>query len=167
MEDNFQNEVSIDKFALDEECSREGTLYWKWAKLQADQGDVVRKLKEKLEVVDAEIEKGVRFDPKAYGIDKITESAVSMVITLHPTHREVMDAYIDAKYTYDLYVAACRSLDKKTGGLQDEVRLYLNNYYKDRNFPEQVKQQQTVRYEEETAEKLGENPRLSRRRRGG
>ena len=81
----------------------------------------------------AETAQGVRRNPAAYGIDKVTEKAVEEIVTIRC--REAEQKVIDAKHALDVQQAMIDALDQRKHALEDLVKLRLAAYYADPKMP--------------------------------
>lgn len=170
MEDNFERQIdsfeqdrSIDKFALDDEWKIQSDLYFKWADRSAKASLFVDRIKDALEVRKAQIDKSVRSNPRDYGIDKITNEALNNIATLDKEYRELSEKLIQAKYEENVFEAAVKTMEHKRQSLENLVKLFLNSYYAEPVIPEKAKKIEEAKIEEEHRRKLNER----RIKRGG
>ncbi len=126
---DFQNDVRIDESALDVEWLQQAELMGKYCRHSAHAKAVMDKAKENLEVVEAEMDRDVREFPENYGISKITETVVKNAVLTTTQRAEASKEYIDAKYEYDMAVAAVRAVDQKKTALENLVKLHGMSYF--------------------------------------
>lgn len=93
---DYLGDLKIDKYALDQEWIRQPELYQKWAELSAMANILRDQLKNKTELVYAEIEEAVRKDPEKYGNPQ-TERGIKSAIIRDNRYQAVMAEYFTAK----------------------------------------------------------------------
>lgn len=121
--------IEIDEFNLDKECIRFPSDYLYYSNHQADLRRDLEEVKNQLEVVSADLSKKVRQDPSVYGLEKLTESAVSDIVTRDPKYKEAQKKLIDAKHELDLCGAVVGALDAKKKCLEMLVSLHGMGYF--------------------------------------
>ncbi len=126
---DFENDVKIDESGLDVEWLRQADLMGKYCRHAAHAKAVMDRAKEALEVKEAEMDRVVREFPENYGISKITETVVKNAVLTTPQRTKASKNYIDAKYEYDMAVAAVRAIDQKKTALENLVKLHGMSYF--------------------------------------
>jgi Glu-tRNA(Gln) amidotransferase subunit E-like FAD-binding protein len=119
----------IDKFDLDEEWVHQPLLYRKYARMLAKASKAVEKSKGALAEARAETSKRIRKNPVKYGYKKATEEIVKTGHVLLPTYKKTLDAYIKAKYRFDLLMGIVKMLDHRKSALERLVNLHGQNYF--------------------------------------
>jgi len=125
----YEKDLGIDPFALDEEWLRQPGLFMRYCEATAEAGKVRDKAKEKVGVVRAELDREIRKDPAKYGLEKMTETMVAGAILLQARYTEVADALIEADFKFNILQSAVRAFDHKRSALENEVKLWLGNYF--------------------------------------
>lgn len=128
--------LEIDPHRLDEEWVEQPRRYFLMAQGQADARMRWEEAKNRLEVVRAEIDRDIRRDPAAYGIAKLTESAIESTIPLQAKYERARHQVVEAKHEYDIWDAGLGALDHKKKGLENLVQLHLSSYYAKPREPE-------------------------------
>lgn len=126
---NYQDDLQIDINALHEEWLKQPVLYMKYAELAVQAQKERDKAKENLEVVRATLDRAMRKEPGNYGLDKVTESALSATIVSHPDYLRANDALIEANYKLNLYDAAIKAFEHKKKALENQVQLWTMGYF--------------------------------------
>src|SRR3990167_3369038 len=121
--------VLIDENNLDKECIRLPFDYLKFARLAADAKRDVDEAKASLDVTQAEIAKKIRLKPEDYGLDKVTEAAISTAILLQGEYVEAQDILIRSRHRYDLHQAVVWALEHKKRTLTLLVELHGMGYF--------------------------------------
>jgi hypothetical protein len=85
--------------------------------------------KEDLDVVKAQLDRDIRAFPDNYGLGKLTETIVSNTIIIQPEYKDAIDQFLNAKYEYDMAMAAVRAIDQKKTALENLVRLHGQQYF--------------------------------------
>lgn len=129
-EKEFEKDLGIDPYALDEEWLKQPGLYMKYSSMAADIQKRRDQSKERLEVIKAELDKKIRLSPATYvTVEKITESVVASTILVQPEYRIATDELIEANYELNMLQSAVRALDHKRSALENEVKLWLGSYF--------------------------------------
>jgi hypothetical protein len=126
---DFENDLSIDKYALDNEWAKQAHLYHKWSILLAEAERVRDKTEENIDIVKAELDLAIRSDPSTFGLGKITESVVNSAIIINKKYQSALDDYNQLKYNTKVIQSAIKSLEHKKYALDNLVRLFLSEYY--------------------------------------
>lgn len=125
----------LDKHNLDEEWTNQPALYWKSAENLAHARAAYERAKTETKVVEAELDKEIRTNPAAHGLEKITEPAIKNTINLNPKYRKAVDDEILKMHIKDLYEAEIYTLDNRKKALENLVQLHLANYYSSPKLP--------------------------------
>lgn len=167
---NFQNDIKIDHDALDVEFVKQASLYLKYSEELALAKDQRDRLKERVDVVKAEMDGMVRRNPAVYDIEKITETTVYSAVIQSKEYEEANKKYLDARLNAELIQAAVSALEQKKYALESLVKLLSMNYFagptEARDLSSEVKNRIEARKEdrrEETVNSVKE--RLNSRRR--
>ena len=95
------------------------------AELKAD----AKRARLAIEEAKAIADKAIRESPGDYGLAKATEASVQSAIALVPEVKIAQRDYIDASYNADKAVELLDAFQHRKSMIQDEVRLYLGNYW--------------------------------------
>lgn len=126
---NFEEDVRIDESALDIEWLRQPELMGKYCRHAAHAKALMDKHKDRLDVVEAEIDRDIRENPESYGLSKLTETLIKSTILQTEKRQLAAQAYIDHKYEYDMAQAAVRAIDQKKSALENLVKLHGMSYF--------------------------------------
>ena len=129
MELNYEKDLAIDSEALDVEWLGQAELMRRYTRHAADMKKQMDETKERLDVTKAQLDMGIRSAPSHYGLEKVTEGALQSIILLQPQCQKLSQAYIDAKYEYDIAVGAVRAVDQRKDALENLVRLLNASYF--------------------------------------
>jgi hypothetical protein len=129
MKANEPDIFHLNKFKLDEEWLQQPRLYRKYAERLADARRDHEQEEAKLELVEAELDKSVRSDPAAYGIDKVSESAIKHCIVADPKYQQQQQAAIDSRHKVNVLTGWLTALDHRKKALEKEVDLFLAGYF--------------------------------------
>jgi len=157
---NYEDDVRIDSDALDVEWLKQADLMRKYAKHAADTKKEMDESKERLETGKAKIEMGIRQDPKAYGLEKVTEGAIQSTIQLQQEYQKLNQDYINAKYENDVAVAVVRAIDQKKTALENLVKLLGVSYFAGPQAPRDLTQE---KLNEQGQKQKNKNVKVSRR----
>lgn len=123
--------LDIDLENLEKEWSQQPRLCNKWNRRLADARLELDRADSELDVVRAELDLMVRAKPKRYRIPegKITEAAVKAAILNATEYQKALAAKQQAKHKVDLLVAACKAIDHRKTALENEVDLWIADYF--------------------------------------
>lgn len=150
---DFENEITIDKYSLDLEFERQPMLYHKYALLLTEAETKRDMLKNKIDVVHAQLNGMIRSDPKGYGIEKPTETAIESAIIQTQDYKNAIEEHSQAVYEAKILKTAVESLMQKKTALENLVRLYLGEYYS-KEVPKEVKEMQEKKVSEVIQDEL-------------
>jgi hypothetical protein len=128
-ESNYAEDIRIDETVLDIEWLEQPALMFKYAKLTAEAKQVLDKAKDKVDYVRAELDSKIRRDPKEYDLEKVTEGAVMNTIILQEEFIEAQQAYLDAKFNFDIVRGAAEAISARKDALENMVKLYGMQYF--------------------------------------
>ena len=119
----------IDKNNLDEEWVKFPARYYKAAKAHAEASDAYERACSKLKVVTAELDNAIRRNPKEFGLNKMTETALDRVLILQPRYVRVQDQMFRTKHDLNVCQAEVKTLDHLRYSLDGTTRLALSEYF--------------------------------------
>lgn len=121
--------VDIDENNLDKECIKLPSAYLRHAHRSAEAKRDVDEVKRQLDVVEADMAKKVRDNPGAYGLEKVTESAVAATVLRSGTYQAALQTLNEAKYKAELAQAVVWALEHKKRTLTLLVELHGMGYF--------------------------------------
>ena len=125
---DFQKELSINKYRLDEECLSHSTKYAYYAEAQAIAKSNLTKAKDELEYTIAEANLRIRVEYENQG-KKVTEALISSAITLDDEVREAKEKLREAEEVYNKLSVAVQAMDTRRSELDNLVKLYCAGYF--------------------------------------
>jgi hypothetical protein len=143
VEYNYESELAIDPFKLDEECLIQPALYGKYSRLAAEAEEKRDQLKERVDVlktdlkkVQAEMDQKIRKNPKICGVPDPKEAGIANGILLQPEYKAALEALhqanldlIKAEYEWNILQGAVKAFDHRKSSLEYAVRLWERGYY--------------------------------------
>ncbi len=129
MRGDINDDLRIDPSQLDIEWLQQASLMMKYSGLAADARKSVDLLKEKCDVVEADLSRKIRKRPSKYKIEKGTEKEITVAIKGQDIYKEANSELIDAKHEADVLQSVCRSLEHKKRALEQLVTLQGQNYF--------------------------------------
>jgi len=162
---NYKKDLEIDKFNLDEECENQPRKFAKWAEKYIETKKERDKIKQKIKVKRAEVEKNIRYTPEDYGLNgKITEAMVKAEVELHREVQELENELIEKNYEVGILEVAKEAFQDRKKELENEIGLYIGNYWSTPNpkIVESIKKEIEDKTENEQKTKLKKNERLKR-----
>jgi hypothetical protein len=121
--------VQIDPNNLDKECIRLPSQYLQYAHTSAELKRDVDELKAELEVTEADLSKEIRANPNEFGIEKVTESAISGVVITSKRYRKALQNLQEVRYHQELAQAVVWALEHKKRSLTLLVELHGMGYF--------------------------------------
>lgn len=165
---DFQEEVKLDKYALDQCALEQPELFAKWALCWADAIKIRDSLKDELAIVRSECDGEIRAEPHNYGwanpTKAPTESFISSAIVSHEKYIEVNDNYLAACHECNVLQVAKEAFDQRRRMIEVLADLYQSSYYSgnpdfDKGYQKVVEKGSTTTQ----SEGLEKNPRLKKK----
>lgn len=127
----YEKDLFIDESALDVEWLGQPMLMVKYSRELASAEREVARLKEKISVEQAKLDKEIRTNPEKYGLYdiKITEAVVTNAIVTNKEFRKLKDELIDANYEVGMLKGAVDAVKQRKDALQDLVKLHGQQYF--------------------------------------
>ena len=122
---DFKSRIGIDPFNLSQECERQPILYSEIGDVASQARSVVRRAKDNLDYVIAEIRADIRLKPENYGLTKVTEGALDSAAILS---KPVVDAKLslrEAEEISDVLGILVTTADQRKSMIRDMVKLYI------------------------------------------
>ena len=125
---DFEKDISINKYKLDEECLSHASIYARYASAQADAKTAVSKAKDNLELVQAE-----RYDAIKEALEKKgVKTTIPMMEKAVLSDSEVIKAKNELREAEDVAakLSVCVSaFEHRKSELDNLVKLYCAGYY--------------------------------------
>lgn len=127
---DFSDEVRINKYKLDDELVEQPQRYYDWAKLEAKAGDQVAYLKDKLEVLKAEMEIRIRKHPTVYDLpENPKEALIKAAILIQPKIKRANRKLLKAMKTHRLLSKAEKAFEHRKKSLEGLVSLNIQMHF--------------------------------------
>lgn len=150
---DYERDTAIDEQALDVEWLRQPDLMRKYSMHAAETKRLVDETKERLDVVRARLDLAIRENPQKFGLEKVTEAAIAATILLQDEYQEASKGHLDAKYEYEIALAAVRAIDQKKTALENLVRLLAASYFAGPQAPRNLTGEVLKRREQEQGQR--------------
>lgn len=126
MDDMFLDVQELDRAALDQP-----SMYAYWGQCHAEAVFRRDKLKEKLDMKRADLDKRIRSNPEKYGAtkDKVAENWVNAQILNHQEYLDVQQEINDAQYEVAMAQVARDCCEHRLRSISMLVELYKGNYF--------------------------------------
>ena len=121
--------VQIDEHNLDKECVRLPTDYLKYSHVAVDAKRDLEDMKNRLEVIQADLSKEIRSHPENFGLEKVTETAVASTVLVQARYQKFVARLQTLKHEADLAQAVVWALEHKKRTLTLLVELYGMGYF--------------------------------------
>ena len=126
--DDFQTDLSINKYRLDEECVSHSSRYAYYAEAQAIAKNNVSKAKDKLELIESECNLKIRKKFADEG-QKVTESVIACTLAMDSDVIQAKKELRDAEEILGRLSVAVIAMDARRSELDNLVKLYCAGYY--------------------------------------
>lgn len=150
---DFDRDSSIDESALDVEWLDQASLTMRYGRYEADCRKDLDHAKAKLEIVEAELDQDIRTNPEKYGLEKITETAISKVITNSPEQAKAQEKVREAAYELNMAQAAMKAIYAKKDALENLVRLHGQQYFAGPSIPRNLSKEWEDRAQQKKSDK--------------
>lgn len=126
--DDFQKDLSIDKYKLDEECLSHSSRYAYYAEAQAIAKLDVSKAKDKLELVESESNLKIRKKFADEG-QKVTESVIACTLAMDSDVIQAKAELREAEQIFARLSVAVSAMETRRSELDNLVKLYCAGYF--------------------------------------
>lgn len=125
---DFEKDLSINKYKLDEECLSHSSIYFRYAEACVSAKSEVSKADNNLKLVKAEANISIRQD-YAKRQEKFTEAVILSEIEKHPKVVAAQKELNECQEVYARLQVAVQAMDARRSELDNLVRLYCAGYY--------------------------------------
>ena len=135
---NYEKDLYIDETNLDIEWLDQSMLFMKYAKHSAETQRDFDDVKQKLDVLKAELDKEIRENPSDFGIEKVTEGAIQSAILTTPRYQAMYEALLDTKFENDMAKNAVQAFNQRKEALENLVKLNGQQYFSGPKVPRDI-----------------------------
>ena len=125
---DFEKDLSINKYRLDEECLSHSSLYFKYAEAQQEAKNRVSRAKNNLELVQSERYDEIRLEKEKAGI-KTTIPMLEKAVICDEIVIKAKNKLIEAESVYAKLSVAVQAFEHRKSELDNLVKLYCSGYY--------------------------------------
>lgn len=125
---DFEKDISINKYKLDEECLSHSAVYSRYASAQAEAKTAVSKAKDNLELIESERGLAIR-DALVKAGNKVTEAMINSALI---SDKEVIEAKNELRQAEEVYAklgVAVQAFEHRKSELDNLVKLYCSGYF--------------------------------------
>ena len=127
-DNSFEQDLSINKYKLDEECLSHSSRYAYYSEAQAVAKSNVSKAKDNLEYVTAEANLRIRKEYAEKG-EKFTEAVITSQLTLDKCVNEAKSKLREEEEVYARLSVAVQAMETRRSELDNLVKLYCAGYF--------------------------------------
>lgn len=127
-DNSFEQDLSINKYKLDEECLSHSSRYAYYSEAQAVAKSNVSKAKDNLEYVTAEANLRIRKEYAEKG-EKFTEAVITSQLTLDKSVNEAKSKLREEEEVYARLLVAVQAMETRRSELDNLVKLYCAGYF--------------------------------------
>lgn len=135
---DFEKDISINKYKLDDECLSHSSIYGRYASMQAEAKTQLSKAKDNLELVEAERNLAIRKSFADSGV-KVTEAMITSALIQDKKVIEAKSQVREAEDTFMKLSVAVQAFEHRKSELDNLVKLYCSGYYSVPNSSSEVK----------------------------
>jgi hypothetical protein len=140
MGESYKKDLQIDKYQLDNAWISQPLLFCEWAEKAVEASFERDKAKEQLELTRAELDGKIRSNPSDYGLEKVTESAVSNAIIQDPIYKKANSYFLESVKNAKILDVARESFDHKKKSLEKLTDLFLAGYWAEPKIKTEIKE---------------------------
>jgi hypothetical protein len=131
VEHDFDVDLQINRFKLDEECERHAAVYHYWAEERTKAKAAVAQAEDSLEEIRADIQLGVNSekDERCKAYLKVTVDVAKALVETHERVKTAKEVVREAKKTLNHLDACVYSLESRKYMLGNLVDLWVKSYY--------------------------------------
>lgn len=127
-DNSFEQDLSINKYKLDEECLSHSSRYAYYSEAQTVAKSNVSKAKDNLEYVTAEANLRIRKEYAEKG-EKFTEAVITSQLTLDKGVNEAKKELREKEEVYSRLTVAVQAMETRRSELDNLVKLYCAGYF--------------------------------------
>jgi hypothetical protein len=157
--DTLEKDLSIDKYKLDDEWSKQPDLYHAYGAMLADAENERDRAKEFLDLTEATVSDIIRRTS-----EKTTETSIKNQVLMHEDYKEAMRTYLEKKNACKHLQVVISALEHKKSALENLVKLFLSDYYSEPSVPKVARDKAEEVQRDIETENLNNNPRMIKRR---
>ena len=125
---DFEKDLSINKYRLDEECLSHSSLYFRYAEAAAQAKKNVSRAKNNLELIESERYEEIRLEKENAGI-KTTIPMLEKAVVCDEIVIKAKNKLIEAETIYSRLSVAVQAFEHRKSELDNLVKLYCSGYY--------------------------------------
>lgn len=127
---NFNDDVIINKYKLDDELVRQPQKFYEWAKAEVIAADEAGRLKDAVEIEKAKIEIRIRNNPSLYDLpDNPKEALIKAAVTINRKVRRANRKYLKALKVQRLLAKAEKSMEHRKKSLEGLVSMNIQMHF--------------------------------------
>lgn len=125
---DFENDLKINKYKLDEECISHASVYFRYAEASVEAKKSLSKAKDNLELVSSTRNIELREELTNKGI-KVTESLINSALLKDNAVLQAKEDLRKAEFIYGKITVAVQAMEARRSELDNLVKLYCSGYY--------------------------------------
>jgi len=125
----MKNELTINLNHLERACQKQPQLLQKWGSNKAELTKKRKNKENELKIKKAEKCREIRRNPRAFGLDKVTEKALDDICLLDLTIQKIIRDLHELEYEEDMSDIMVKSLQDRRTQLENLVKLHGQMYW--------------------------------------
>ncbi len=162
----WRERLEINLHDLHTDVARQPAYYAEIAELGAELKANVQQAKLSRDLVKAKVDTQIRSSPATFGLEKVTEGAIQSVLTDSSKMVKAERALLVCQKEHDLVQVLVTAFEHRRSMLNNEVQLYMANYWDERNAMSTVPKEGRERLRKDRTEEIVERRRRKAEGRG-
>jgi len=130
---DFEDDLYLDKYKLDEAVEEQSAIYGKWARKYAEAMTERDSAKDFLELTRAQLDSKARRDYKVLELPKVTDTAIAAWVVDQFEYREALKNFREADKIMNILSVAEKAMGQRKYMIQSAVQLFTSQYYSEPN----------------------------------
>lgn len=125
---NYEEDLKIDRYNLDIEWLRQPSIYMKYIEEAAKADKAVRRAREKIEIIKAELHTIIRVERENQNL-KTTKDILDSLIIQTPEYQNAVNNHIDMIEMSKIINGAVDAFNQRKNALENAVKLLLAGFF--------------------------------------
>lgn len=159
-EKSLKKDLLIDPKDLGAEWLNQPSLFNEWGRLHSEAVFVKDQAKDRLALVEAELDGKIRKAPELFGLEKVTDKAINSAIIRDSDYQEALEELRETEKIASELSVAKYAMDQRKTALEMLSRLFINDLYADPNIVEEAREKLRDHASKEQTKALAKSKRL-------
>lgn len=146
--EDYIQDMKIEPDELDLEWLGQPQLMVKYSAKLAEAKERRDLMKEEVDLMRAECDRDIRKAPEKFGLEKITETAVSNAILTIDDYKDAQEQLRRANYDVNVLQGVVSAIEQRKAALENMVRLLGQNYFAGPSIPRNLQEEMELKQKE-------------------